>query len=48
MWPVLAGVSPAARVSWLEKLQPCESGGRETGMGSSSEYDCPKKGHAVT
>ena len=47
MWPVLAGVSPAAKFSWLEKLQPPESGRRETDMGSPIWVHCPKKGHAV-
>lgn len=47
MWLVLAGVSPAAKVSWLEKLQPSESGRRETGMGSPSWFHCLRKGHAL-
>ena len=46
-WPVLAGVSPAGKVSWLEKLQPSESGRRETDTGSPSRFHCPKKCHAV-
>lgn len=36
MWQVLAGVSPAAKVSWLEKLQPSESGRRYGNANPSS------------
>lgn len=34
MWLVLTGVSPEAKFSWLQNLQPSESGRRETDMGS--------------
>lgn len=40
---VLAGVSPAARVSWLEKLEPSESGRRETNNGKSKVISLPKE-----